>query len=917
MVSQFKVSMMACNAFLLIAALLATLPWCCAHLFGIHLPHAYVAILTATAIVGAAFVISWAAEAAQVDVSRSLSLAVLSLITVMPEYAVDIYLSWRAGKDAEYIGLACANMTGGNRLLIGIGWSLTALLAWHSLRRIKNAKGLSVPLDRDMSLEIAFLSLATLYSFALPFKRAISLLDALVLAGLYFAYICFAIRAPKRDVELVGPAELIASMRSPLRRTLVLLLLSFSGFVIFISAKPFSESLKELGRLLGIGEFFMIQWIAPLASEAPEIIVISYFALRALPASAFTAIISAKFNQWTLLISSLPIVYSLSSGAIKSLPLVELQRSEILLTAAQSLFGCVILANLEITLGEAALLFTLFAAQLSLPAILPSIESVSMVRMAFTISYIALSVWMLIKQRRHIVQLFKTAMRHPLRPKIVTANAPLSESGSEPIAHNARKPIVHAFSHSQNGTDAKVQFCGAAMEVTGSCHLLMAGDTHLLLDCGLIQGGKERHIRNREPFPFDASKIDACLLTHAHLDHCGRLPLLVKAGFKGRILATRATCELARIVLLDSAKLNEEDAAWKIKRLKKAGEDYSWVTPLFTTDDALKCIEHFEPIDYHEEIAIGAVSISLREAGHILGSAMAELTLKMNGTNLKLVYTGDLGRRNAPIIRDPETMSECDVLITEGTYAGQIHEGKESYQQTLIEVIERTRERGGKLLIPTFAIERAQDVLYVLGRLFRSGTVKPLPVFVDSPMAIEALKVFKRHIELYDAEALSELKRYGEPLSFESLHLLSTVEESKMLNSFDEPCIIIAGNGMCTGGRIKHHLRHHIGDPRCTILFVGYQANGTLGRQILDGEKHVRIFGEYHEVKAHVAKIEALSGHADQEDLDWWFGSFSQPPKCTFAVHGEAAALMTLQRTLTMRGWKCVVPNLNEVWELQ
>ncbi len=902
---------------MLIAALLITLPGCYVRLFNIHLPHAYLALLAAIAIAGAALTISWAAEAAQVDVSRSLSLAVLSLITVMPEYAVDIYLSWRAGRNSEYIGLACANMTGGNRLLIGIGWSLTALLAWHSLKRLKGIKSFSVPLDRGMALEISFLSLATLYSFTLPIRRAISPLDALILVGLYCAYISFAARAPKGNVELIGPAQLIASMKPLLRHILVLLLFAFSGFVIFISAEPLSESLRELGKLLGIGEFFMIQWIAPVASEAPELIVASYFALRALPASALTAVISAKFNQWTLLISSLPIVYSISSGAIKSLPLVELQRSEILLTAAQSLFGCAILMSFDITIGEAALLFTLFAAQLSLPAVLHDPQSVGMMRMVFTMSYISLSVWMLIKQRNYIPQLFKAAAYALLSYRSTAMNETEQRPSKEPAAQDAHKLPMSTHAHSQKGVSAKLQFCGAAMEVTGSCHLLVSGNTHLLLDCGLIQGGKERHIRNREPFPFDASRVDACLLTHAHLDHCGRLPLLVKAGFKGRILATRATCELARIVLLDSAKLNEEDAAWKIKRLKKAGEDYSWVTPLFTTEEALRCIERFEPIDYHEEVTIGSVSISLREAGHILGSAIAELNLRLNGAEVKLVYTGDLGRRNAPIIRDPELVSQCDVLITEGTYAGQIHEGKETYLQTLTEVIERTRELGGKLLIPTFAIERAQDVLYVLGKLFRSGAVKPLPVFVDSPMAIEALRVFERHIELYDEDALGDLRRYGKALSFEGLHLLSTVEESKMLNTLDEPCVIIAGNGMCTGGRIKHHLKHHIGDPRCTILFVGYQAQGTLGRQILDGEKSVRIFGEHHEVKALVAKIEALSGHADQEDLDWWLGSFRQPPRCTFVVHGEVNALTALQQMLTVRGWKCIAPALNEVWELQ
>jgi len=858
------------------------------------------------AIGGGALLISWAAEAAEVDVSRSLSMAILALVAVMPEYAVDIYLSWQAGKDQHYVGLVSANMTGGNRLLVGIGWSLVAFLTWWSLKQGSRRATKTVTLDKDIALGFLFLACSTAYSLLLPIKGRITLFDALVLSCFYITYICLATKAPRRDVELFGPAQLIASTKPLLRRLFVILLFAYSGFVIFISAEPLAESLKELGKSIGIGEFFMIQWIAPLASEAPEIIVASYFALRLLPTSALTAVISAKLNQWTLLIASLPIVYSISSHMLQPLPLGELQRSEILLTAAQSTFACTILIDFNISLHEAVLLLLLFLSQLSMPLIIPAQKLVELSRDAFSLIYFSLSVWMLLKQRNNLHQL-RIALGEMLT--YITSRE-VSKTATEQFATLRRER------GSEFDEKPSIKFCGAAGEVTGSCHLVVAGKTSVLLDCGLIQGGKERHIRNREPFTFDASRVEACILTHAHLDHCGRLPLLIKSGFKGRIFATRATCELARIVLLDSAKLNEEDAAWKIKRLKKAGEDYSWVTPLFTTEEALMCIERFEPVDYHEEKSVGDLTFRLLDAGHILGSAMVELQLPSNSESVMLLFTGDLGRRNAPIIRDPELVSECDVLIMESTYAGQIHGGKETYMQTLVEVIEWTRERGGKVIIPSFAIERAQDLLYVLGKLFNSGTVKPLPVFVDSPMAIEALKVFKRHVELYDDEARLRLKQYGDPFAFEGLRTTSTVDESKSINQFEEPCIIIAGNGMCTGGRIKHHLKHNIGNPNCTILFVGYQANGTLGRQIVDGERSVRIFGEQYEVRARVVKIEAFSGHADNDDIDWWLSSFERAPKLTFAVHGEKNALASLKQLLSLRGWKCIIPALNDVWRL-
>lgn len=459
----------------------------------------------------------------------------------------------------------------------------------------------------------------------------------------------------------------------------------------------------------------------------------------------------------------------------------------------------------------------------------------------------------------------------------------------------------------------QLQFCGGAGEVTGSCHLVRTDGVTFVLDCGMFQGGKERHVRNRQPFPFDATSLNAALLSHAHLDHCGRLPLLVKAGFKGKVFATPATCDLTKIVLLDAAKLQEEDAAWKIKRLKKKGEDWSWVTPLFTADDAEKVFDRFEPTPYGEWVSLSpSVRFRFREAGHLLGSAMIEVRLRESGKDKVLLFTGDLGQPGLPILHDPDIVDSADVLLMESTYGNRDHQHLHDYIQRLRDIVDETRRNGGRVLIPSFAVGRTQEVLYTLNDLVESGQLKPLPVFVDSPMAKEVLRIYQMHRELYDEEARTHLWRGDEPFIFSGLHLVTTVDESKELNEMREPCVIVAGSGMGTGGRIKHHLKHGISDPRNAIVFVGFQAAGTLGRQILDGVSPVRIFGDYYEVKASVHMLDGFSAHADRTALLKWAANFPKPPAHTFLVHGEQEASNALAEALWQKGWQVFVPKQGE-----
>lgn len=465
----------------------------------------------------------------------------------------------------------------------------------------------------------------------------------------------------------------------------------------------------------------------------------------------------------------------------------------------------------------------------------------------------------------------------------------------------------------------RLSFHGAAREVTGSCHLVECDGRLILLDCGMIQGGTERYARNREPFPFDPAALDVVVLSHAHIDHSGRLPLLVKAGYRGPILATSATVDLCEILLADSGRINEEDARFKIERLLGRGEDASWVRPLFTEEDARAVLKQFVALPFDTERSLdGGGSVRFVRAGHILGAAIVELELREGGESRRLTFSGDLGGSDARLVGGPSRVSRPDYLLMESTYGdrSQVH-GAGKIEQ-LHAAIERTIMRGGKVIIPSFAVGRAQALLAYINDLVEGGRLRGLRVYVDSPMAIDAGEVFRRHPEGYSEEARNKMRAGDEPLHFPGLELTRTVEESKAIYEHDEPCVIISASGMATAGRIKHHLKHNISDARSTILFVGYQAQRTLGRVIQQGTNPVRIFDEWHKVRASIETIEGFSAHADRDELLAWFDGLGGAPRRTFVVHGEEATAVHFAATLSERSGpdSAVAPKLGQSFEL-
>ncbi len=464
----------------------------------------------------------------------------------------------------------------------------------------------------------------------------------------------------------------------------------------------------------------------------------------------------------------------------------------------------------------------------------------------------------------------------------------------------------------------QITFHGAAREVTGSCHRIQTESGSFLLDCGMIQGGPERHERNRFPFPFHPEYLGAVVLSHAHIDHSGRLPLLVKAGFKGPILATEATFELCQIMLADSGRIHEEDAKWKIKRLEKEGKDASWVTPLYTEEDAHKALDLFRPVDFHREYELDRVgTVIFHLAGHILGAGVVELRLGEGAGARKIVFSGDLGVEGARLLGPPESVREPDYLIMESTYGNRRREETEDRTEQLLRILERTLDRGGKVVIPSFAVGRAQEVMARINDLVETGRLSGVPVFVDSPMATAATRVFAMHPEVYSEEAKQLLRSGDEPLEFPGLRLITTVQESMEINHLRGPAIIISPSGMCTAGRVKHHLRHNISDPRATILFVGYQAENTLGRLIKEGKDPVRIHNRWYEVNAEIEAVEGFSAHADLDELLNWYDSLGGVAKQTFLVHGEEEAAESLARDIRAGGTEpVVVPELGETFPL-
>ncbi len=464
----------------------------------------------------------------------------------------------------------------------------------------------------------------------------------------------------------------------------------------------------------------------------------------------------------------------------------------------------------------------------------------------------------------------------------------------------------------------KISFHGAAREVTGSCHLVETSGSRLLLDCGMIQGGDERHDRNRAPFGFDAAAVDAVLLSHAHLDHSGRLPLLVRRGFRGKIFATEPTADLVRILLADSGRIQEEDARFKARRLEKAGEDGSWVRPLYTEEDAAAVLERIVavPFDAAQDVS-GNARVRFVPAGHILGAAIVELEVRDRGTDRRVVFSGDLGVPGARLLGEPQRVDCPHALVIESTYGDRARGESRDRTEALLDVVSRTADRGGRVLVPAFAVGRTQEILARLNDLVEAGRLRGVPVYVDSPMAIEATAVFARHPEAYSETARRARRAGDEPLAFEGLRFTRTVAESRSIDAERRPCVVISASGMCTAGRIKHHLAHRLGDPRNTVLMVGYQARGTLGRALQDGTSPVRIFGEWHRVEAEIATIAGFSAHADRDELLAWFDAVGGPPARTFVVHGEEAAAESLAAALRHRsGADVTVPELGEAFDL-
>jgi metallo-beta-lactamase family protein len=458
----------------------------------------------------------------------------------------------------------------------------------------------------------------------------------------------------------------------------------------------------------------------------------------------------------------------------------------------------------------------------------------------------------------------------------------------------------------------KITFCGAAKIVTGSCYLVEAAGARLLVDCGMFQGSKEITRLNFTPFRFDPEGISHLLLTHAHVDHTGLVPRLVKEGYGGKITATAATADLCEIILEDCASIQEMDTEHENRRRSREGLEPR--EPLYRIEDALESLELLRRIRYNEifDVAPG-VEGRFRDAGHILGSAILELFVDEGGKRTKLVFSGDLGQWGAPIIRDPTIVEDADCVFIESTYGDRLHEDVGSRDEQLLKAVRETSRRGGKLLVPSFAIERTQEILYSLGRMMEAPGFPDVKIYVDSPMAIKATEVFKRHRECFDEEALKHFARPGAP---SRIVYCETAEASMELNSAEGSCVIIAGSGMCTGGRIRHHLKHGLWDPKNMVLFVGYQAAGTLGRIILEGAKEVKMMGMKIVVKARVGSIGSFSAHSDYRGLERWMSGFASRPAKVFVVHGEPEAAESLKGRLEGAGFACHVPEMGEQTEL-
>ena len=463
----------------------------------------------------------------------------------------------------------------------------------------------------------------------------------------------------------------------------------------------------------------------------------------------------------------------------------------------------------------------------------------------------------------------------------------------------------------------KIHFYGAAQTVTGTQHLLEINGHRLLLDCGLFQGHRNESYERNWNFRYEPRSVDAVVLSHAHIDHSGNLPNLVKQGYSGPIYATPATVALAEVMLRDSGHIQESDVEYVNKKRARRGEPP--VEPLYTIEDATLAADQFEPVEYdHPTEILPGVTLTLVEAGHILGSAGVVLDIRENGRQFRLMFSGDIGRPNLPLIKDPVYPQDVDYLIMESTYGDKPHRNPEDAFVEFRDVTRRTLKRGGKVIIPAFAVGRTQELVYDLNRMMADNEIPPVPVYVDSPLAVETSKVFQKFPQYYDKETRQFIAEERHPaLNFRTLRYVQSVEESKSLNDRHEPMIIISASGMAETGRILHHLRNNIENPRNTILIVSWQAPNTLGRRLADREKMVRIFGQWFECRAEVATIGGLSAHAGQDILLEYAAATKETLKQVFLVHGEPAATNVLMQKLAEQRIKPVLyPGLGQEVEL-
>ena len=467
----------------------------------------------------------------------------------------------------------------------------------------------------------------------------------------------------------------------------------------------------------------------------------------------------------------------------------------------------------------------------------------------------------------------------------------------------------------------KIKFCGASSGVTGSCHLLTTENHKILLDCGQFQGGKAQEALNAEPFPFDPAEIECVVLSHAHIDHCGRIPLLVKRGFKGKIYCTDATADLLDVMLKDSGYIHEKDAERQNRKALRAGKPM--VEPLYTYNDAVDSLQYVEPVLYDQLIELNDnMKIAFNDAGHILGSAITELWITEDGKESKIVFSGDLGMMDRPILRDPTIIKKADYVIMETTYGNRNHPENSTSINQLLDIVLKTIKRGGNVVIPSFAVGRTQELIFEFNKFYEEHSeyrtqLDKVKVYVDSPMATTATEVFRKNAQVFDEETKAYIMRGDNPLDFKNLKFTRTTAESQALNMDKSPKIIISASGMCEAGRIRHHLKHNLWDPRASVIFVGYQAEGTLGRILVEGTKDVTLFGEAVHVNAEIYNLEGFSGHADQNGLLAWISGFQKKPKQVFLVHGEEDSKKDFAKLITDKlGYDPVVVLGNSEFEL-